>query len=89
MSLGAGVLKVGRATKRSLEEEEGTEATCGILTIQRLNRKSKGKAKMLQETEAKNGCSSKQEIMSASMWSTCKDDPSPVEGSGLTSNVFI
>ena len=98
MSVGAGVLQVGRATKRSLEEEEGimsvlrmattkkalshchTETTSGILTNQRLTRKSEGKARMLQETDAKNCCSSKQENPTATMWDTCKDDPSPEQG---------
>ena len=48
-------------TKRALSHCD-TEATIGILINQRLIRKSKGKAKMLQETEAKNGGSSKQEM---------------------------
>ena len=66
-------------TKKALSHCD-TEATGGILTNQRLIRKSEGKAKMLQETDAKNGCSSKQENPTATMWDTCKDDPSPVQG---------
>ena len=86
MSVGAGVLQVSRATKRSLEEEEGTEATSGILTNQRLIRKSEGKAKMLQETEAKNGCSSKQEPLCGAH---AKMTYHQYKGSRLTSTVFI
>ena len=48
------VLRVAN-TKKALPHCH-TEATTGILTNQRLIRKSEAKAKMLQETDAKNGC---------------------------------
>ena len=51
------VLRVAN-TKKALPHCH-TEATNEILTNQRLIRKSEAKAKMLQETDAKNGCSSK------------------------------
>ena len=66
-------------TKKALSHCD-TEATSGILTNQRLIRKSEGKAKILQETDAKNGCSSKQGNTTSTMWDTSKNDRSPVQG---------